>query len=422
MDRINGNKTAQIRKEFPFYQGPGKSFVYFDNAATAQKPQVVIDRLSHFYCFENANIHRGLYSLSYQASEAFERARETVREWIGAGTAEEIVFTKSSTEAVNLAASAVSGCMLKPGYSVVVTELEHSSNYYPWEQCCRHIGAVFKIAKARPDGSISAEDIMDAADSSTRLIAVTGMSNATGFMPELGKLIREAHRRKILVFVDATQLIVHRKISVMEMDCDLLCFSGHKLYAPMGTGVLYGKRELLYEMKPFLYGGDMVEKEDGGRISFRQDPGKYEAGTQNIAGVLGLETALLFLKEKNFETELVPYEERLSRYLAERMAEIPGIKRHGAAGQCPSIYNFSLEGCGAYDVGTFLAAKGIAVRAGGHCAYPMMKRLGLEASVRISLSFCNTEEEIDLLADSLSALSWNLRRNTEEGRNFQSNE
>ena len=398
-------RISRIREEFPIFQNVRGPFAYMDNAATTQKPDAVIQRIARFYSCENANIHRGVYRLSRNAEDMYEGARETVRDWIGAKSAEEVVFTKSSTEAVNLAASALFPALIRPGDSVVATELEHSSNYYPWEQQCIKHGCAFRTAKADGDGGIRAEDILSAADGRTRLIAVTGMSNATGFMPDLRGLIRKAHARGILVFVDATQLVVHDRISARDLDCDFLCFSGHKLYGPMGIGVLYGKKELFDAMSPYLYGGDMVRIGDGNRILFREDPGKYEAGTQNIAGALGLEAAIRFLRENRFAEELLPYEERLSAYLRERMERVPGLILYGHCDCISPICNFSLDHCGAIDVGTYLAACGIAVRSGAHCAYPLMRRMGLEASVRVSLSFYNTEEEVDLLTEKLCILA-----------------
>lgn len=399
-----------IREEFPIFQHLPRPFIYMDNAATSQKPAAVLQRMNDFYLYENANIHRGSYPLSRKAENVYDDARDCLREWIDAALPEEIVFTKGSTEAVNLAASALFEGCISSRDNVVVTELEHSSNYFPWEHQCRRFGCEFRTAAAEKDGSISTEQILKCTDGRTRLISVTGMSNATGFMPDLKGLIREAHRRGILVFVDATQLVVHRKISVRDLDCDLLCFSGHKLYGPMGTGILYGKRALLEEMAPFLYGGDMVEQGDGNCIVFRKDPGKYEAGTQNIAGAAGLAAAVRFLGENSFETELLPYEAALSERLSGRLSGIPGLKRHGCPDPSSPIYNFTMDGIGAYDIGIFLASSGIAVRSGAHCAYPLMRRMGLDASVRISLSFYNTEEEIDLLAERLKFLSGKVRR------------
>lgn len=407
---MSEDRHIKAREAFPIFKNIREPFVYFDNAATTQKPMAVIERMERFYCYENANIHRGLYSLSTKASDAFEAARDTVRRWIDAEEPEEVVFTKSSTEAVNLAASALFEKLICPGENVVVTEIEHSSNYYPWEHWSRRSGCEFRTAPADQNGEIRAEDILETADKSTRLIAVTGMSNATGFMPELNKLIRHAHSKGILVFVDATQLIAHRKLSVKKLDCDFLCFSGHKIYGPMGIGVLYGKKRLLDQMPPFLYGGDMVRIGDGKKILFREDPGKYEAGTQNIAGALGLEAALRFLEENSFENELLPYEKQLALYLSERLEQIPGLLRNSPKEQISSIYNFSIKGCGAYDTGIFLASSGIAVRSGAHCAYPLMKKMRQEANVRVSLSFYNTKAEVDLLADRLLLLADRVNR------------
>ena len=397
--------ASKIRNEFPIFHNLREPFIYLDNAATTQKPRSVIERMEKFYFYENANIHRGLYPLSTKASDVYEEARDTVREWIDAESAEEVVFTKSSTEAVNLAAAALFESRIRSGSNVVVTELEHSSNYFPWEHQCIRNGCEFRVAKANGTGEISEKEILKHMDSGTSLIAVTGMSNATGVMPALERLIRKAHEHSIPVFVDATQLIAHKKISVRKLDCDLLCFSGHKLYGPMGVGVLYGKKELLTQMAPFLYGGDMVQLGDRRQIRFREDPGKYEAGTQNIAGAAGLAAALKFLEKNRFEAELLPYEEQLSVYLAKKMEQIPGVVKSGPKEQISSIYSFSLKDCAAYDIGVFLAASGIAVRSGAHCAYPLMKRMGQDATVRISLSFYNTTEEIDLLADRLRVLA-----------------
>ena len=402
---MTDEQIRKIRDEFPIFGNVKQPFIYMDNAATTQKPKSVLERVNHFYSFENANIHRGLYPLSTSACNAFEGARETVRSWIDAEKPEEIVFTKSSTEAVNLTATALFETTIQAGDNVIVTEMEHSSNYFPWKHQCAKNGCEFRTALAEETGEIREESIFKLADDRTKLIAVTGMSNAIGFMPDLKSLICRAHEKGILVFVDATQLIAHRRLSVKELSCDFLCFSGHKLYAPMGIGVLYGRETLLTEMSPFLYGGDMVEIGDGREILFREDPGKYEAGTQNIAGALGLEAAIRFLEDHHFETELLPYEKKISSYLNERLSEIPGLTRNGPSNQVSSIYNFTMKNCGAYDVGIFLATSGIAVRSGAHCAYPLMQRMKQESNVRISLSFCNTEEEVDLVADRLRYLS-----------------
>ena len=234
--------VTEIRRDFPILNQEGKPLVYLDNGATTQKPQAVIDRLCRYYSMENSNIHRGSYPLSSQASRMYERARETVRSWVDAEYGEEIVFTKGCTESVNLAAAAVFETYVCPGDNVIVTELEHSSNYFPWKNQCEKKCAQFRVALAQTDGSLRAEDVLDQMDSRTRLIAVTAMSNVTGFCPDVDRIIREAHKRGVLVLIDAAQAVVHRAISVRQMKCDFLCFSGHKIYGPMGIGVLYGRK------------------------------------------------------------------------------------------------------------------------------------------------------------------------------------
>ena len=316
--------VTEIRRDFPILNQEGKPLVYLDNGATTQKPQAVIDRLCRYYSMENSNIHRGSYPLSSQASHMYERARETVRSWVDAEYGEEIVFTKGCTESVNLAAAAVFETYVCPGDNVVVTELEHSSNYFPWKNQCEKKCAQFRVALAQTDGSLRAEDVLDQMDSRTRLIAVTAMSNVTGFCPDVDRIIREAHKRGVLVLIDAAQAVVHRAISVRQMKCDFLCFSGHKIYGPMGIGVLYGRKMYLEEMAPYLYGGDMVVKGDRGEVSYKKSPSKYEAGTQDIAGALGLEAALLYLNRRGFE-EMIQYEAELGAYLRERLEAVKGV-------------------------------------------------------------------------------------------------
>ncbi len=389
----------ELRREFPFFNQEDGRVIYFDNGATTQKPRAVINRLVQYYTVENSNIHRGNYPLSNRTERMYEQARKTIAEWLDAAEASEIVFTKGSTEAINLAASAIADTWLKPGDNIIVTELEHSSNYFPWKHHCEKQGADFLVATASEDGSLSADAVISRMNSHTRLVSVTAMSNVTGFRPAIATIISEAHRRGIYVFVDASQEVAHHPLSVRSMDCDFLCFSGHKIYGPMGTGILYGKRELLEELQPYLYGGDMVEKGDGGCIRYKKDPGKFEAGTQNIGGVLGLEAALGFLKEHDFP-ELVDRENELGNYLSMRLQEIPGLHICGLGKDTP-VMTFEVEGLGAYDLGVLLGNRGIAVRSGAHCAYPLLKRMRKDSICRVSLSFYNTHEEIDQFVSCL---------------------
>lgn len=391
-----------FRKEFPFFHQQKPPLIYFDNAATAQKPQAVIERMTRYYTFENANIHRGSYPLSSQALSMYDAARETVRRFLDANTPEEIVFTKGSTEALNLAADVLCRS-LEPGDNVVVTELEHSSNYVPWKRGCQRADAELRTAQAETDGSLRPERVTALIDSRTKAVAITGMSNVTGFRPELKGIIRYAHQCGALTLVDGAQAIVHEPVSVRNLDCDFFVFSGHKLYGPMGTGVLYGKRIWLEKLPPFLVGGGMAEPGEGGGLIYRKDPLKQEAGTQNIAGILGLEAAIGYLEKMGMEN-IVQYERELSEYLRLRLEAIEGIRVDGRERVSP-VVSFELAGIGAYDLGILLGNRGIAVRSGAHCAYPLMRRMGKENSCRISLACYNTAEEIDILAERLEALA-----------------
>ena len=393
-------EAAQIRKAFPvFTQDP--SLVYLDNAATSQKPQSVIDRLVQYYTFENANIHRGNYPLSNRASKLYEDSKQTVCNWLDAEDKEEIVYTKGSTEAINLVA-AVLREQVKPGDNIVTTELEHSSNYFPWKEFCEKTGADFRVAKAEKDGSLDPEAVLELLDEHTKLLAITGMSNATGFLPDLKQLIPAAHEKKALVLVDGTQLVVHKKVSVRELDCDLLSFSSHKLYGPMGLGVLYGKKRVLESFPPFLFGGDMVMRGDGDQLVYRRDSQKFEAGTQNLAAALGLKAAMDFLNENQFG-ELIEKERSLTASLREKLAALNGIQILNKGRDSP-ITLFRSERFGAYDMGVFLGLKNIAVRCGSHCAYPLMKRMELQSACRISMGIYNTEEDVERLITALKGM------------------
>ena len=393
-------EAAQIRRSFPvFTQDP--SLVYLDNAATSQKPQSVIDRLVQYYNFENANIHRGNYPLSNRASKLYEDSKQTVCNWLDAEDKEEIVYTKGSTEAINLVA-AVLREQIKPGDNIVTTELEHSSNYFPWKELCEKTGADFRVAKAKKDGSLDPAAVLELMDEHTKLLAITGMSNAIGFQPDLKQLIPAAHEKGALVLVDGTQLVVHKKVSVRKLDCDFLSFSSHKLYGPMGLGVLYGKKKILESLPPFLFGGDMVMRGDGDRLVYRKDSQKFEAGTQNLAAAMGLKAVMDFLNENQFE-ELIEKERLLAASLREKLAALEGIQILNK-GRASPITLFRSEHFGAYDIGVFLGLKNIAVRCGSHCAYPLMKRMELQSACRISMGIYNTEEDVKRLITALKGL------------------
>lgn len=394
-------EQQEIRSKFPVFS-QNKRLVYLDNAATSQKPEGVIDRVRQFYLSENSNIHRGNYPLSSRASEYYAHSKQTVSHWIDARTPEEIVYTKSSTEAINLVAAGMDG-LTGPENNIVTTELEHSSNYFPWKELCRRTGVQFRVAEVEEDGSLKTEKLLKLIDCHTKLVAVTGMSNAGGFCPDLKKIISEAHNKGALVLVDATQLIVHRMISVRELDCDFLSFSSHKIYGPMGLGVLYGKQSCLELIPPLLYGGDMVLRGDGDQIIYKSNTEKFEGGTQNIGGALGLEAAIEFLQENEFEA-LLEHEKALAAYIRQRLEKIKGLHILNSGPDSPIIL-FEMDGIGAYDVGVLLGLKDIAVRCGSHCAYPLMKRLERQSLCRVSLAVYNTKEDSDRLAAALEGLN-----------------
>lgn len=388
-----------IRMDFPFFQPPGPPCIYLDNGATTQKPQPVLERISEYYRSENANIHRGDYRLSQDATRNFEQTRETVRRWIDAGEAEEIIFTKSSTEAINLAASGVFACMDCPGGNVVTTELEHSSNFFPWKYQCEKNHMEFRTARADPSGNLTSGRVLEQIDSNTRLVAVTAMSNVTGERPDLAAIIGKAHSVGALVLVDASQEIAHHRIFVRRLDCDFLAFSGHKMYAPMGVGVLYGKKRILEQLPPLLYGGGMMETDAAGNYTCKQGPERFEAGTQNVGAVLGLEAAIQYLNRHDFDA-LCAYESALARKLRKALERIGGIHCVGSETASP-VCSFHADQWGAYDIGVLLSSRGIAIRTGAHCAYPLLKRVNLPSLCRISLSFYNTEQEVEAVAQAL---------------------
>lgn len=382
-----------IRSDFPMILNNEKSLIYLDNAATTQKPKMVIHRLYQYYMKENCNIHRGSYPLSVQAEKMYEQSRETVRKWLDARSSNEIVFTRGSTEAINLAASSIWETWVKKGDNCIVTELEHSSNYFPWKHQCERFETELRMAHVNENGELQAEEILKQMDRKTRLIAVTAMSNVTGFRPNLDQIIHAAHENGTMVLVDASQEAAHHRISVQKLGCDFLCFSGHKIYGPMGTGVLYAREDRIREMKPYQYGGGMVKPGNGNQFAYQRYYQRFEAGTQDIGGVLGLAAALEYLEVQGFD-QIKEEERKLSAYLGKHLRDCPGIHVIGHEELSP-VVSFIPERIGAYDLGVMLGLKGIAVRCGEHCAYPFAKRLGINGSCRISLGCYNTLKEID---------------------------
>lgn len=393
---------SMIRDYFPILKQPG--LIYLDNAATAQKPRRVIERLKQFYENENANIHRSPYELGIRATEELENTRELMGQWLNAKDPKEIVFTKSATEAANMAAWCFAEAFLEAGDNIVVTELEHHSNYLPWKNACQAHWAQLRSAQVDENGSVTPESIRAVVDQRTKLIAVSGMSNVTGFRPALLQIAEIARQHGAFLFVDATQLAVHQEIDVQKIPCDFLCLSGHKLMGPMGTGIWYGRRELLEALPPFLWGGGMAEEADlEGPLQSRELPQKFEAGTMDIGGILALKEAIIF-RQQIGRTWIEQYMKTLSEYLDDRLQELKKIRQIGRQKSSSPIVSLLPQNMSAYDAAVLLAAKGICVRSGKHCASPLVNRLSAAGTLRISLAFYNTTEEIDLLMDGLKRL------------------
>lgn len=370
-----------IRDDFPFFKN--NNLIYFDNAATSQKPYVMINALNDFYINFNCNIHRGDYSLSREISKKYDESRKTVSEYIGAKESE-IIFTSGATEGINLVASVLA--KIKKG-NVVVSELEHSSNYFPWKES----GLEFRVWKANKDGRLIDNPPID---KNTSIVCITGMSNVNGYCPDLEKIIEKAHSFGALVLVDATQLIVHKKIDVHKLDCDFLVFSAHKLYGPMGLGVLYIKENLINSFEPYNYGGGMVNRD----YSYKTGYEKFEAGTQNIASILAFKESIDYIKNINIEK----IESELYSYLICKIKMINGISLYENGNL---VMSFSLKNIGSYDIGVLLSNCNIATRCGAHCAYPLLDRIGEENLCRISLCFYNTKEEIDYFIEKLNLIA-----------------
>ena len=370
-----------LRDDFPFFKS--NNLIYFDNAATSQKPYVMIDALNKFYSTSNCNIHRGDYPLSRSVSKQFDEAREAIADYIGAKK-DEIVFTSGATEGINL----VTTSLLKDGNgNVVVSELEHSSNYFPWKES----GLEFRVCKVDKNGRLIYNMPID---ENTKIVSITGMSNVNGFCPDINKITNIAHDYGAMVLVDATQLVVHKKIDVKKIDCDFLVFSAHKLYGPMGLGVLYIKSNLIKKLNLYKYGGGAVNRD----YSYKQDNERFEAGTQNIAAVLAFKESINYLNKINIEE----IEADLYNYLINKIKKVKGITLYENSNL---VMSFSLNNIGSYDIGVLLSNYNIAARCGGHCAYPLLDRIGEDSLCRISLSFYNTKEEIDYFIDKLNLIA-----------------
>ncbi len=391
-----------IRKDFPILsrQVYGKRLVYFDNAATTQKPVPVLNTINSFYSHVNANIHRGVHYLSDSATREYECARRIVKEFINAKYEEEIIYTRGATESVNLVASTYGRKFLKEGDEILITEMEHHSNIVPWQILCQEKGCKLKIIPMNDKGELILEEFDRLLNEKTKLVSVVHVSNSLGTINDVEYILKKAKDAGAVTLLDVAQSIQHFHIDVQHLDCDYLVFSGHKIYAPTGIGVLYGKKELLNNMPPYQGGGDMIRSVSFEKTTYNDLPWKFEAGTQNIAGAIGLGSAIRYLQTIGFE-EIIKYENELLKYATERVSEIPELKIIGTASKKSSVLSFVLENIHPHDIGTLLDRDGIAIRTGHHCTEPVMRHFGIPATSRASFVFYNTKEEIDIFVDAV---------------------
>jgi cysteine desulfurase / selenocysteine lyase len=390
-----------IRKDFPILSREiyGKPLVYLDNGASAQKPQAMIDAVTRAYTSEYANVHRGLHFLSNAATEKYEEAREIVRRFLNAAHTDEILFTRNSTEAINLVASSF-GADFVDGDEVVLSIMEHHSNIVPWHFLRERKGAVIKWAPIADDGTFLLDAFEKLLTPRTKIVAITHMSNVLGTIVPIREVVRLAHARGIAVLVDGSQAAVHLPVDVRDLDCDFYCFTGHKLYGPTGIGVLYGKRERLKAMPPYMGGGEMIGDVTEDMVTYAEPPHRFEAGTPPIVQAIGLGAALTYVEALGREN-IAAHEARLRDYAHERLSRINSLRIYGTAKDKGAIIAFNMEGAHPHDISTIIDREGMAVRAGTHCAQPLLSRYGTTATCRASFGLYNTMEEIDKLADAL---------------------
>ncbi len=395
-------EIERIRRDFPILgqKANGKPLVYLDNAATSQKPLPVIERIDQFYRSENANIHRGVHLLSERATEEYERARVKVQNFLHAQESREIIFVRGTTEAINLVAQTFGRQKLKPGDEILITTLEHHSNIVPWQMLCQQTGANLQVVPITDDGELIMDALEQKLNEKTRCVAVSHVSNSLGTINPIKEIVQKAHQRNIPVLVDGAQGVPHFKIDVQDLDCDFYAFSGHKVYGPTGIGVLYGKAHWLQEMPPYQGGGDMISQVTFEKTAYNVIPYKFEAGTPNIEGAIGLGTAIDYLNGMDFGAAQ-RYERELLQYATEALTSVKGLKIIGPKKNKASVVSFILKDIHPHDIGTILDQEGIAIRTGHHCTMPLMLRLGLPATARASMAFYNTKEEIDVLVRGL---------------------
>ncbi len=394
--------VARIREDFPALRQKvhGKPLVYFDNGATSQKPQCVIDAVTRYYSAENSNIHRGVHYLSERATAAYEGARDKIRRYINARSSKEIVFVRGTTEAINLVAQSYGRSFLQAGDEIIVSAMEHHSNIVPWQMLREQVGARLRVIPINHDGEIVMDEYRRLLNEKTKLVSVTHVSNALGTVVPVKEIIAVAHRQNIPVLIDGAQAAPHLKIDVQDLGCDFYAFSGHKMFGPTGIGVLYGREALLEKMPPYQGGGDMISLVTFEKTHYNALPYKFEAGTPHIAGGIGLGAAIDYLDRLDWN-QVSAHEHELLSYATEALAEFQPIRLIGTAKEKAGVISFVIDHVHAHDVGTILDQEGVAVRAGHHCAMPVMQRFGVPATTRASFAFYNTKEEIDVMMRAL---------------------
>lgn len=396
---------TEIRKEFPVLHQEinGKPLAYFDNAATTQKPKVVIDALNNYYEGYNANIHRGIHTLAEKATKAFELTRDSVKDFINANHREEIIFTKGTTESINLVAATFGRKFINKGDEIIISGLEHHSNIVPWQLVAEEKGAIIKVIPVFENGQLDFEAYTKLLSDKTKLVAVNHASNSLGTVNPVKEIIAKAHEVGAKVLIDGAQAAAHLDIDVQDLDCDFYAISAHKFYGPTGTGALYGKKELLEEMPPYQGGGEMIKDVSFERTTYNDLPYKFEAGTPNIADVIGFGEAIQFVNRVG-KPGMALYENELLSYATEQLENINGLRIIGKAPQKVSVASFLIDGVHPFDIGQMLDSRGVAVRTGHHCTQPLMDSFGIEGTVRASFAVYNTKEEIDRMIEGLERI------------------
>ena len=409
-DKIVDFDVLRIREDFPILKtkANGKPLIYFDNGATSQKPLEVIKAIEQYYKAENANVHRGVYFLSQLATDLYDDSRQKIAKFIGAKENETVLFTSGTTESINLVAQTWGRKNLSEGDEVLISGMEHHSNIVPWQMICEENGAIVKVIPLNDDGSLNMEVFKERLNSKTKMVAVAHISNTLGVINPIEKIIEMAHAVGSKVLIDGAQAVPHIPVDVQSLDCDFYAFSGHKMFAPTGIGVLHGKRELLEEMPPYKGGGDMIEKVSFEKTTYAELPFKFEAGTPNISGVIGMGSAIDYLNKFEWK-DIIEYEDELLRYATEELLKIEGLRIYGTTDNKIPVISFLVDNIHPYDIGTLLDQLGIAVRTGHHCTQPLMDRFCISGTVRVSLSFYNTKDEIDVFINALNKVLKMLR-------------